>query len=193
MKKVIRITESDLIKLVKKSINEGIKISKDERIKLADNKNFLLVIPLSTDAACKYGAATKWCVSGKESNAFKDYQNACHTVGMIMIKDPKIQEVLNGSKFAFNVWNGGVEIYNELNRAITGENLVDLAKEYDFVDDLKDVVTDFVNYHNNVCSDKVKVKQDTVLRTFPSLFTDDNEDDSFFGSSNEFDIEWVTL
>jgi hypothetical protein len=76
MKKVIRITESDLIKLVKKSINEGIKISKDERIKLADNKNFLLVIPLSTDAACKYGASTKWCVSGKERNAFKDYQNA---------------------------------------------------------------------------------------------------------------------
>jgi len=178
MKKVIRITESDLIKLVKKSINEGIKISKDERIKLADNKNFLLVIPLSTDAACKYGASTKWCVSGREGNAFKNYQKDCHTVGMIMIKDPKIQEVLNGSKFALNVWNGYIEIHNELNRQIIGEELVNLAKEYDFVDDLKDVVTDFVNYHNNVCNDEVKVKQDFLLREFPSLFTDDNEDDS---------------
>ena len=62
----------DLIKIVKKVINEGIKVSKDERIKLTNNKSFLQVIPLTIDASCKYGATTKWCVSGKERNVFKD-------------------------------------------------------------------------------------------------------------------------
>jgi hypothetical protein len=75
----------------------------------------------------------------------------------------------------------GMDMLKSITNLIEGlqeKNLVNLAKEYDFVDDLKDVVTDFVNYHNNVCNDEVKVKQDFLLRIFPSLFTDDNEDDS---------------
>lgn len=166
----------DLIKIVKKVINEGIKVSKDERIKLTNNKSFLQVIPLTINASCKYGATTKWCVSGKERNVFKDYQERCHTVGMIMIKDPKIQQVLNGSKFALNVYNGHIEIHNELGRAIGYSDMDEFSKEYNFTDDLRDVITDFVNYHDNVCPDK-KVFKGHAYKMFPSLFTDNNENE----------------
>jgi len=162
--------------MLKKDINEGIKISKDERIKLTNNKNFLQVIPLTTDASCKYGATTKWCVSGKESNAFKGYQERCDTVGMIMIKDPKIQQVLNGSKFALNVYNGNIEIHNALGLMILYSDMDEFSKEYNFTDDLRDVITDFVNYHDNVCPDK-KVFKGRAYKMLPSLFTDNDENE----------------
>ena len=67
MKKIIRLKESDLVKIVKKVINEGFKISKDERLILSDTENFLQVLPLTETASCKYGASTKWCVTGGSS------------------------------------------------------------------------------------------------------------------------------
>ena len=47
MRKVIRLTESELIGLVRQVINETkYKISKDERIVISDTENFLQVVPL---------------------------------------------------------------------------------------------------------------------------------------------------
>ena len=95
---------------------------------------------------------------------------------MIMIKDPKIQQVLNGSKFALNVYNGHIEIHNELGRAIGYSDMDEFSKEYNFTDDLRDVITDFVNYHDNVCPDK-KVFKGHAYKMLPSLFTDNDENE----------------
>jgi hypothetical protein len=165
--RIIRLTEADLRNIVRKVIVEKFKISKDERIKLTDNENFSLVLPLTTEAACKYGANTKWCVSGQENNKFTSYQKMCHTVGMVIIKDPKIQEVLNGSKFALNVWHKYIEFYDVLNRPINRQKLVELSKEYNFTDDLRDVIRDFIDYHNSICDNKIG--EDYLLKLFSSV------------------------
>jgi hypothetical protein len=153
-KKIIRLSESNLVKTIKKVISERIKVNKDERIKLTNNEKFLLVIPLTERSSCKYGSSTKWCVSGKENNKFGTYKKMCHTVGMIMIKDPIIQESLETSKFAINVWGNNIEIYNELNKPIM--NFGKILRENGFENEIREVFNDFINYHNSICDNKVK-------------------------------------
>ena len=48
MKKILRLTESELTGLVRRVIDETkYKISKDERIVISDTENFLQVVPLT--------------------------------------------------------------------------------------------------------------------------------------------------
>ena len=154
MKKIIRLTESDLVKIINKVISEDIRIDKDERIKLTNNDKFLLVIPLTEKASCKYGGRTKWCVSGKEDNKFDAYKNMCYTVGMVMIKDPSIQSLMGTSKFAINVWGNNIEIHNDLNKPIM--NFGRILKENGFENEVREVFNDFINYHNGICDNKIK-------------------------------------
>lgn len=49
-------------------LNEG-RVPTSERIKLIDNDEYLLVVPLSDKASCKYGAFTKWCTAVPYSGA----------------------------------------------------------------------------------------------------------------------------
>jgi hypothetical protein len=153
-KKSNKLSESNLVKTIKKVISERIKVNKDERIKLTNNEKFLLIIPLTERSSCKYGSSTKWCVSGKENNKFGTYKKMCHTVGMIMIKDPIIQESLETSKFAINVWGNNIEIYNELNKPIM--NFGKILRENGFENEMREVFNDFINYHNSICDNKVK-------------------------------------
>jgi len=49
-------------------INEG-RVPKDERIKLLDDDNYLIVVPLTDRASQKYGAFSKWCTAVPGSGA----------------------------------------------------------------------------------------------------------------------------
>jgi len=46
---------------------------KSGAIKIYEDDKYLFIAPLSTKASCYYGASTKWCISGKESNQFSNY------------------------------------------------------------------------------------------------------------------------
>ena len=94
MKKILRLTESELTGLVRRVIDETkYKISKDERIVISDTENFLQVVPLTLTASCKYGSDTKWCVTGEKAKSFfQGYIDRNSDVSMIMIKNPEIIE-----------------------------------------------------------------------------------------------------
>ena len=49
-------------------LNEG-RVPTSERIKLIDDDKYLLVVPLTDRASCKYGAFTKWCTAVPYSGA----------------------------------------------------------------------------------------------------------------------------
>ena len=135
----IVVTESQL----KRVLKERIKISEDERIVISNTPNFLQVIPLTRAAACKYGGATKWCVSGTDDNRFEEYQNKGRDVSMIMIKNPELQEKLKTTKFAFNVWNKGIEIHDDRARWF---DLANLSKEAGVFDEVKSLMEDYINF-----------------------------------------------
>ena len=120
------------------------KVSKDERIVLSDTENFLQILPLTETASCKYGSATKWCVSGSENNSFNFYKDNGWDVSMIMIKNPELVESLGTGKFAFNIYsNKFLEIHDDKDRYM---DLEKLSKELGIEDEVKSLLDDYINF-----------------------------------------------
>lgn len=145
MKKVVRLTESELTDLVRRIISETkYKISKDERIVLSDTENFLQVVPLTYTASCKYGSDTKWCVTGERGKTeFQGYIDRQSDVSMIMIKNPEIKEIFRTGKFAFSLYNNFLEIHNDINRNF---NLFAVAEEAGVLDEVKSLLDDYIRF-----------------------------------------------
>jgi hypothetical protein len=145
MKKVVRLTESELTGLVRRVIDETkYKISKDERIVISDTENFLQVVPLTYTASCKYGSDTKWCVTGERGKTdFQGYINRQSDVSMIMIKNPEIKEIFGTGKFAFNLYNNYLEIHNDNNRYF---KLFIVAENAGVLDEVKSLLDDYIRF-----------------------------------------------
>jgi hypothetical protein len=94
----IVLTESQLKVLVEKY-----KIADQERIKLFDTDDFLLVVPLTHTASCKYGANTKWCVTEKDDDDMFKRHYKLAGLGFLIVKNPEMQEKLGNDKFAFYI------------------------------------------------------------------------------------------
>ena len=136
----IILTESQLLRLIKE---DKYKISKDDRVVISDTPNFKQIIPLTQVASCKYGGATKWCVSGEVGNTYQFYKDRGWDVSMIMIKNPEIQELFKTKKFAFNVWNGHIELHNDRNQPFY---LKKLSEEAGIYDEVKSLLDDYINF-----------------------------------------------
>jgi hypothetical protein len=52
------------------SINETFDASPNEYEKIYQTKDFLMVVPFTHAASCKYGANTKWCTTKKNDDEF---------------------------------------------------------------------------------------------------------------------------
>lgn len=145
MKKVVRLTESELTDLVRRMISETkYKISKDERIVISDTENFLQVVPLTYAASCKYGSDTKWCVTGERGKTeFQAYIDRQSDVSMIMIRNPEIKEIFGTGKFAFSLYNNYLEIHNDINRNF---NLFSVAEDAGVLDEVKSLLDDYIRF-----------------------------------------------
>jgi len=137
-------------------ITEKYNISDDERIILSNTENFKQVVPLTYTASCKYGANTKWCVTGEKGKSFFDkYQNTNSDVSMIMIKNPEIKEKLGTGKFSFNLYNNFLEIHNDKS---TYFDLFDAAKKANVFDEVKSLLDDYIKFMKEYRGvEKVKV------------------------------------
>jgi hypothetical protein len=167
MKKVVRLTESDLTRLVRRVIDETkYKISKDERIVISDTENFLQVVPLTHTASCKYGSDTKWCVTGdKGESTFQGYIDRQSDVSMIMIKNHEIKEKFGTGKFAFNLYNNYLEIHNDNNRYF---NLFSVAEDAGVLEEVKSLLDDYIRFmKENRGVEKIKIPK--IDYSTPSL------------------------
>jgi len=52
--------------ITKETENRMQNLQERERIKIIDDENYLVVVPLSHAASCKYGKSTRWCISAKD-------------------------------------------------------------------------------------------------------------------------------
>ena len=70
----------------KGEISKGFTESK-KIIKLYESPHVLVVVPLTTEASCRYGATTKWCTAAREENAFEHY-NKFNVLIYVIPKNP---------------------------------------------------------------------------------------------------------
>jgi hypothetical protein len=147
----ILITESQALRLFEKY-----KVGNEERIKLFENDDFLLVVPLTHTASCKYGAKTKWCTSAKDDDMFQRH-DALGALGYLIIKNPDIAEKLGYEKFAFflnapsayygrNYNPERIVVYDELNQVIPNIMFLRMMDEIGKYVDFKTMAEKFVSF-----------------------------------------------
>lgn len=150
MKIVIR--ESQLSTLLEKY-----KIGDEERIKLYESDDFLLVVPLTHTASCKYGAHTKWCVTEKDPDMFERHYDM-GSLGFIIVKNPEMKEKLGNDKFAFYVNRptsleraesfDRIIIYDDTNYVIPTVSFMNFADGMGVLPEFKKMMHEFMGYSN---------------------------------------------
>jgi hypothetical protein len=137
---------------------EKYKIGEDERLKLFENEDYLLVAPLTRTASCKYGAGTKWCVTEKNNDSFERHYGV-GTLAFLMIKNPEIQEKLNNTKFAFysNKPNANQDVndinrifvYDDKNNFIPTQSFLNFSINTGTAPEIENFLYEFINYAKN--------------------------------------------
>jgi hypothetical protein len=88
-------------------------VKPDERVKIYDDNNFLVVRPLSHTASRKYGCYSKWCSATSNKDEFDRYNSSGNYLIYIINKNyvkPENSPV-NLNKIAIEVEYDGNEIY----------------------------------------------------------------------------------
>ena len=112
---------SPLIKASEEKAAEKLK-QEEGSLKLYEDADWLMIIPLTYEASCKYGANTQWCVASRDTKEhFKSYTKSGLLIYLIHKK--------SNNKFAFyhDYDNDGssVEIYNPIDNDISWEYKID--------------------------------------------------------------------
>ena len=113
---------SPLIKTSEKAV-EKLKQENDS-LKLYEDADWLMIVPLTHETSCKYGANTKWCVASRKTKKhFKSYTKSGSLIYLIHKK--------SNNKFAFyyEYNNNTVEIYNPNDTDISNKNGIDGSVE----------------------------------------------------------------
>ena len=100
-------------------INEGFKVDKSEYTKLFNDKDYLLVVPHTHTASCKYGANTKWCTTKRDDDTDFEEHITMGVLVYLIIKNPEISKHMGSEKFGLYRGNGysitDLIVYDELN------------------------------------------------------------------------------
>ena len=92
----------DIYSLIQTLESEGVKSQKEVKREGAEvvyeDSEWKIVIPLTEEASCIYGANTKWCTAGRERNMFNYYNEQ----GLLYINIKKV----TGDKYQFHFESG---------------------------------------------------------------------------------------
>lgn len=133
------------------SVNEAFKISPNEYQKILDNENYLMVVPFTHEASCKYGANTKWCTTKRNDDTdFIDHVTSGLLV-YIIIKNPEYVERLNSNKFAiyrskYDSLDTGL-VYTDLNEEHSLEWFEKLMTKHGFGKEYQIIMDTYNQYY----------------------------------------------
>lgn len=143
------------IKSFEKFIMEG-KVSKNEKIDIYRDNNYIVVEPLTHKASCKYGAFSKWCISVPNTSYIFDEGSPNHIIFIIQ-KNFTPTNIENIQKFLFlkekyddgeDLTEDEMDIKAELEYDMTG---------YDFskicIIQNKDKSVDIWDFNNNLINE----------------------------------------
>jgi hypothetical protein len=134
-------SEADISPWIKKDFNEfkafvdskskkheqksAIKRTEGDVERIFENEFCTIVCPNTFEASKKYGAGTKWCISGNVIEHWKSYTEKGTKFYFILPKN-------NTHKLAVAVYqnNSSKEVYNELDKVISVQKFTALLKQY---------------------------------------------------------------
>lgn len=106
-------------KKANENISEAFNVRPNEYKKILVTEDYILVIPFTHNASCKYGAKTKWCTTKRDdATDFEDHITS-GLLAYLIIRNPEKAKLLDNEKFAIFRYrqedkNTGM-VYTELN------------------------------------------------------------------------------
>jgi len=110
---------SSIVDKVKVDERDSIKVGKDEYEKILENSEWLVVIPKTEKASCKYGAGTRWCTAAKNNNYFDEYNK---DGSLYIIIDKKKNEKW---QFHYNYEAASVDFMDQADEPVAGNPIPD--------------------------------------------------------------------
>jgi hypothetical protein len=96
--------------------------------KIYEDDNFLVLVPKTIEASCKYGSGTKWCTTVKDADHFRRYTSGKQ--GLYYIIRKKGKEYEPNYKVAVHINEAGYENWWDSRDHQLGGDTVTLFKEY---------------------------------------------------------------
>jgi hypothetical protein len=101
------------------NLKESFKVDKSEYTKIYSDSDYLLVVPHTHTASCKYGANTKWCTTKRNDDTDFEEHITMGVLVYLIIKNPEIHNKMGSEKFGLYRVNGyelkDLIVYDELN------------------------------------------------------------------------------
>lgn len=118
-------------------IEEGFKVDKSEYSKIYDTEDYLLVVPHTHTASCKYGANTRWCTTKRDDDEDFIEHKDMGVLAYLIIKNPEIYSEMSSQKYGLYRVHGyelkDLIVYDELNNEHLKGKLY-LQNEFDKAD-----------------------------------------------------------
>jgi hypothetical protein len=134
-----------------KPIKEAFDVSPNEYNKILQTKDFIMVVPFTHNASCKYGANTKWCTTKRNDDEdFLEHIESGLLV-YVIVRNPEYREKLNSGKFAiyrhmFDDLNNGA-VYTDLNNEHNLGWFKSLMIENGLEDDFEKIMETYNTYY----------------------------------------------
>jgi hypothetical protein len=95
--------------------------------KIYEDDNFLVLVPKTIEASCKYGSGTKWCTTVKGADHFRRYTS--NNQGLYYIIRKKGNQTEPHYKVAVHISSNGENWWDAKDRPMT-DSSIELFKEY---------------------------------------------------------------
>ena len=147
--------------ILKKVLMEKFKVGADEYDKIYEDDKFLLVIPYTHEASCKYGAGTKWCTTGRDEKGEEWFNKHFDSgsLGYFIIKDRELAQRLGTTKYGVyvnrpdkNYLSGrymapsGIIIYDDKNDGIHPTKMGNIFDRENLYGKLAIILNKFLDY-----------------------------------------------
>jgi len=109
-------------------VKEKEKELENQTEKIYEDDNFLVVVPKTIEASCKYGSGTKWCTTVKGADHFQRYTSGKQ--GLYYIIRKKGNQTEPHYKVAVHIGNNGNETWWDSKDRPMTDSSIQLFKEY---------------------------------------------------------------
>lgn len=97
--------------------------------KIFENSKFLVVIPKTQEASCKYGANTKWCVTVKDSGEFERHTSGSQVLYFIIDKQNSTRDKYSKIAIHYDT-DGDATFFDSKDNILSNQKIKLLKKTY---------------------------------------------------------------
>jgi lysozyme len=159
------------------NLKESFKVDKSEYTKIYSDSDYLLVVPHTHTASCKYGANTKWCTTKRNDDTDFEEHITMGVLVYLIIKNPEIHNKMGSEKFGLYRVNGyelkDLIVYDELNNEhLDGHKY--LQNEFEKADrdsDFWKLISSFNEYYQSMSIENITKQKPEKLNESIDLET----------------------